>query len=56
MDKQMVRDLVIEETIQEEIKDTPEHNNKSYDEWRAQTNEGKNSTSFSWPYKSVSMI
>ena len=39
MAKQMVRDLAIEEALQEEIKDTLEHNNQSYDEWCAQTDE-----------------
>ena len=56
MAKRMVRDLAIEEAFQEEIKDTLEHNNQSYDEWRAQTDKGKNNTSFSWPYMLVSMI
>ena len=47
MAKRMVIDLAIEEALQEEIKDTLEHNNQSYDEWCAQTDEGKNNTSFS---------
>ena len=49
MAKRMVRYLAIEEALQEKIKNTLEHNNKSYDEWCAQTDKGKNSTSFSWP-------
>ena len=56
MAKRMVKDLAIEEALQEEIKDTLEHNNQSYDEWCAQTDEGKNNTSFSRPYMLVSMI
>ena len=52
----MVRDLAIEEALQEEIKDTLEHYNQSYGEWCAQTEEGKNNTSFSWPYMLVSTI
>ena len=56
MTKRMVRGLEIEEALQEEIKDTLEHNNQSYDEWCAQTEEVKNNTSFSWPCILVSMI
>ena len=37
MSEPLVRDLVIEEALQEEIKDTLEHNNQSFDEWCAQT-------------------
>ena len=37
MDKRMVRDLAIEEALQEEIKETLEHNKQSYDEWCAET-------------------
>ena len=33
----LVRDLAIEEALQEEIKDTLELNNQSYGEWCAQT-------------------
>ena len=33
----LVRDLEIEEALKEEIKDTLEHNNKSYGKWCAQT-------------------
>ena len=56
MTELMVRDLAIEEAPQEDIKDTLEHNNQSYDEWCAQTEQGKNNTSFSRPYMLVSMI
>ena len=45
MAERLVRDLAIEEALQEEIKDTLEHNNKSYDEWCAQTEQGKNNNS-----------
>ena len=41
MSKPLVRDLAIEEALQEEIKDTLEHNNQSYGEWCAQTYKGK---------------
>ena len=37
MVERLVRDLAIEEALQEEIKDTLEHNNQSYGEWCAQT-------------------
>ena len=56
MTEPMVRDLAIEEAPQEDIKDTLEHNNQSYDEWCAQTEQEKNNTSFSWPNMIVSMI
>ena len=43
MAKRLVRDLAIEEALQEEIKDTLERNNQSYGEWCAQTyNENNN--------------
>ena len=42
----LVLDLAIEEALQEEIKDTLEHNNQSYCEWCAQTDKGENNTSF----------
>ena len=45
MAKRMVIDLEIEEALQEEIKNKLEHNNQAYDEWCAQTEEGKNNTS-----------
>ena len=41
MAKRLVRDLAIEEDLQEEIKYTLEHNNQSYGEWCAQTDKGK---------------
>ena len=41
MAKWLVRDLAIEEALQEEIKHTPEHNNQSYGEWCAQTEKDK---------------
>ena len=56
MTEPMVRDLAIEEPPQEEMKDTLKHNNQSYDEWCAQTEQGKNNPSSSWPYMIVSMI
>ena len=33
MAERLVRDLAIEEDLQEKIKDTLEHNNQSYGEW-----------------------
>ena len=56
MAKQMVRYLENEEALQEEIKETLEHNNQSYDEWCAQTEQGKNKNYFSCLYMIVSMI
>ena len=47
MAERLVRDLVIEEALQEEIKDRLEHNNKSYGEWCAQTDRGKRQHLFS---------
>ena len=47
MAERLVRDSTIEEALQEEIKDTLEHNNQSYGEWCAQTYKEKNDTSFS---------
>ena len=41
MAKGLVRDLTNEEALQEEIKDTLEHNNQSYGEWGAQIDKGK---------------
>ena len=41
MAKQLVRYFAIEEALQEEIKHTLEHNNKSYVEWCAQTDKDK---------------
>ena len=56
MAERLARDLAIEEALQEEIKDTLEHNNQPYGDWCAQTDKEKNNTSFSWPYMIVSMI
>ena len=42
MEERMVRDLEIEEALQEEIKYTLERNNQSYGEWCAQTDKGEN--------------
>ena len=47
MTKPMVSELAIEEAPHEDIKDTLEHNNQSYDECCAQTDKGKNNSSFS---------
>ena len=44
MAERLVRDLVIEEALQEEIKDTLERDNQSYGEWCAQTDKGKKTT------------
>ena len=38
----LVRDLAIEEALQEKIKNTLEHNNQSYGEWCAQKDNEKN--------------
>ena len=35
MAQQLVRDLAIEEALQEEIEHTPEHNSQSYGDWCA---------------------
>ena len=56
MTEPLVRYLAIEEALQEEIKDTLEHNNQSYGEWCAQTDKEKNDTYFSRPYMMVLMI
>ena len=42
MAERLVRDLAIEEALQEEIKYTLERKNQSYGEWCAQTDKGKN--------------
>ena len=42
MAERMVRDLDIEEAIQEEIKHTLEHNNQSYGDWCALSYKDKN--------------
>ena len=41
MSEPLVKDVAIEETLQEEIKYTLEHNNQSYGEWCAQTDKKK---------------
>ena len=41
MAERLVRDLAIEEALQEEIKDTLEGNNQSYGEWCAQKDNEK---------------
>ena len=46
MAQRLVIYLAIEEALQEEIKDTLEHNNHSYGEWCAPTYKGKNHNSF----------
>ena len=47
MAERLVRDLSIEEALQEETKDRLERKNQSYGEWCAQTDKEKNNTSFS---------
>ena len=42
MSERLVRDLAIEDALQEEIKDTLERNNQTYGEWYAQTDNEKN--------------
>ena len=42
MAERLVRDLAIEQALQEEIKDTLEVNNQSYVDWCAQTDNEKN--------------
>ena len=42
MAEQLVRDLAIEKSLQEEIKDTLEHNNQSYGDWCDLPDKGKN--------------
>ena len=42
MAERPVRDLAIEEALQDEIKETLEHNNQSYVNWCALTDKGKN--------------
>ena len=46
MTKPMLRELAIEEAPHEDIKDTLELINQSYDEWCAQTEQGKNNNYF----------
>ena len=40
-EERLVRDLAIEQALQEEIKDTLEHNNQSYGDWCALSDEKK---------------
>ena len=42
MVERLVRYLAIEEAVQDEIKDTLEHNNQSYVDWCALSEKGKN--------------
>ena len=42
MEERLVRDLAIEEALQEEIKHTLEHNNQSYGDWCALSEKDKN--------------
>ena len=42
MTERLVRDLAIEEALQDEIKDTLEHNNQSYVDWCALPDKVKN--------------
>ena len=42
MAERLVKDLAIGEALQEEIKQTLEHNNQSYGEWCDQTDKDKN--------------
>ena len=42
MEEQLVRNLLIEEALQDKIKDTLEHNNQSYVDWFALSDKGKN--------------
>ena len=44
MAKRLVRDLAIEEALQEEIKHTLEHNNQSYGDWCAISDKEKTTT------------
>ena len=45
----LVRDLEIEEALQTEIKETLEHNNKSYLNWCALSDKGKKITRLNLP-------
>ena len=49
MAERLVRDLAIEQALQEEIKDTPEHNNKSYGDWCDLSDEDKKRTRLNLP-------
>ena len=46
MTKRLVKNLAIEEALQEEIKEALEHNNQSYGEWCAQTDKEKTTPLF----------
>ena len=48
MSDPLVRDLAIEEALLEEIKETLEHNNRSYGKWCAQTDKEKITPLFSY--------
>ena len=49
MAEQLVRYLAIEKALQEEIKDTLEHNNQSYGDWCALSDEDKKITRLNLP-------
>ena len=49
MAERLVRDLEIEQAIQEQIKDTLEHSNKSYGDWCALSDEDKKITRLNLP-------
>ena len=49
MAERLVRDLEVEEALQEEIKDTLERNNQSYSEWCDQTDKEKTTTRLNLP-------
>ena len=49
MTERLVRDLAIEEALQEEIKDTLERNNQSHGEFCAQTYKGEKTTMLNLP-------
>ena len=49
MAERLVRDFAIEQALQEEIKDTLEHNNKSYGDWCALSDEDKKRTRLNLP-------
>ena len=49
MVERLVRDLVIEEALQDKIKDTLKHNNKSYVDWCALSDKEKTTTRLNLP-------
>ena len=49
MAERLVRDLAIEQALQEEIKDTLEHNKQSYGDWYALSDEDKKRTRLNLP-------